>query len=371
MIAANTLRQEGVPIMAFVAQARIALTDPEAVIRAVCEHLTEHGGRVEERDGALVVRFPDARMDVADDGGRTRVTVTAATLEGLYYIRLTVASHIIEGAGEDAPTIEWTGDGADLRRPPNFQILRIVRARDVTPRMRRITLAGPDVARYAPMNALHVKVLIQHPGLAAPHWPALGANGLVAWGDPGRRPWLRKYTVRSVDPAAGTIDIDFVRHADAGPGAAFAETAKPGDPVGMIGPGGGGLVAADWYLFAGDETALPAIGRMLEHLPEDAKGKALIEVADAGEIQPLDVKAAIDIEWLCRNGAPAGTTRLLADAVRAVALPDDGSAIYAWAGCERAAFREIRAHLRDTCGLKRHEQLVVAYWRAGTSDDGG
>ena len=29
---------------------------------------------------------------------------------------------------------------------------------------------------------------------------------------------MRKYTVRSVDLAAGTLDIDFVLHADAGPG---------------------------------------------------------------------------------------------------------------------------------------------------------
>ena len=49
---------------------------------------------------------------------------------------------------------------------------------------------------------------------------------------------------------------------------------KPGDRIGVVGPGGGGLVEAEWYLFAGDETALPAIGRMLEHLPATAKGTA-------------------------------------------------------------------------------------------------
>ncbi|MFY0057010.1 siderophore-interacting protein, partial [Acinetobacter baumannii] len=91
---------------------------------------------------------------------------------------------------------------------------------------------------------------------------------------------------------------------------AFAERAVVGDRVGVVGPGGGGLVAADWYLFAGDETALPAIARMLESLPAQARGKVFLEVADEAEIQPLTAPPSVDIEWLFRNGEPAGGTTL-------------------------------------------------------------
>ncbi len=45
---------------------------------------------------------------------------------------------------------------------------------------------------------------------------------------------------------------------------------------------------ADWYLFAGDHTALPAISAMLEQLPATAKGLAFIEVPDAGKSQRLE-----------------------------------------------------------------------------------
>lgn len=353
----------------FVAQARIALADPQAVIAPFCEHMIEHGADVEELDGTHVVRFANSRARFSREAEMMRVDAAAASLEDLYFLRLTVASHIVEFAEGQTPEISWTGDGGDFVRPPNFQILEVVACRDVTPHMRRITLSGEDVARFATMNALHLNILVQHPELTEPQWPSVGENGMVKWEDPVRRPSFRKYTVRSLDIAAGTLDIDFVIHADAGPGSAFAEKAKPGDHVGIVGPGGGGLVEADWYLFAGDETALPAIGRMLESLPENARGKAFIEVADEGEVQPLDFRAGIEVEWLFRDGAQAGTTEVLADAVRRAAFPEDESTVYVWAGCEFEAFRSIRTYLRKERGLKKHEHLVVSYWRRGKSDD--
>jgi NADPH-dependent ferric siderophore reductase len=352
----------------FVARARVALADPQAVIAALCEHMAEHGGAVDERNGGHVLRLGGARVRFTQEGGATVIEAVTASLEDLYYARMMVASHILEFAEGRPPAIEWSGDGGDLQRPPNFRILQVVGTRDVTPRMRRITLSGPEIARFATMSALHLNILVQHPDLAEPQWPTVGANGLIRWLDPQRRPFFRKYTVRSLNLAAGTLDIDFVLHADTGPGSAFAETARSGDRIGVVGPGGGGLVEADWYLFAGDETALPAIARMLEQLPERARGRALIEVADAGEIQPIDCKAQIAVEWLCRDGAAAGTTRLLADAVRAVPLPD-GTRIFAWAGCEFEAFRAIRSHLRETRGLRKEDHLVVAYWRLGKGGD--
>ena len=352
----------------FAARTRIELADPEAVIGPLCEHMIEHGAKVEQSGGARILNFRGACARFTREGRATLVDADAPSIEELYFVRMAVASHILEFSAGAAPRIEWEGDGGDLQRPPNFRMLRVLAARNVTPHMRRITFAGEDVARFASMEALHLNILIQHPDRAEPQWPGVGPNGLVAWEDPERRPLFRKYTVRNIDPAAGTLDIDFVLHADAGPGSGLAESAGPGDVVGVVGPGGGGLVAADWYLFAGDETALPAIGRMLEHLPPAARGHALIEVADESEIQRLECKAAIEVEWLVRNGAAAGTTTLLPDAVRRSPLPEDGSRVYVWAGCEFEAFRAIRSHLRKERGLKNEEHLVVSYWRRGQSE---
>jgi NADPH-dependent ferric siderophore reductase len=244
--------------------------------------------------------------------------------------------------------------------------MRVLRIADVTPHMRRITLAGENLQRFA-SGGLHVRLLFPKES-AAPGWPVTGEDGRPSW--PGERPDIRVYTIRRIDVEAGEVDIDFVLHeGDAMPGAGFAARAKAGDVVGMTGPGGGSVGDADWYLLAGDETALPAISRILEQLPPEKTAIVRIEVADRFEEQPLRSAAHTDIRWLHRDGAEPGCTTLLADAVRAVRWPDAGERVFAWAGCEHASFRAIRSYLREERGLTRPEHLVVAYWRRGFDGD--
>ena len=352
----------------YTAQARIALSNPGAVIAEFCEHMLEHNAEVSEGPQGPTLKMGGIRAQFSHDGAETLVDVAAPDLEGLYLARMSVASHILEFAGDDPPVIAWTGDGAEIARPPNFQILDVVAVRTLTPHMRRLTLAGENVARFNGLEALHLNVMVQHPEAGEPQWPRVGTSGVVAWDKPELRPLMRKYTVRSVDLAAGTLEIDFVLHDDAGPGSGFARHAKPGDKIGVVGPGGGGLLAADWYLFAGDETALPAIARMLENLPTEACGKVFLEVADAAEIQPLSPPSGIEVEWLLRDGRAPGTTTLLVDAVRGAAFPENGESVYLWAGCEFEAFRAIRAFARQEKRLSTREHLVVSYWRRGVAE---
>jgi NADPH-dependent ferric siderophore reductase len=352
----------------YTAQARIALRNPGPIIAEFCDHMLEHNAEVSEGPDGPVLRLGRIRAQFSRDGEATLVDVAAPDLEGLYMARMSVASHILEFAGDNPPVIAWTGDGEGIVRPPNFQILDVIACRPLTPHMRRLTLSGENVARFTGLDALHLNLMVQRPEAGEPQWPRVGANGVIAWDQPELRPLMRKYTVRAVDLAAGTIDIDFVLHSDAGPGSGFAETASVGDRVGVVGPGGGGLVAADWYLFAGDETALPAIARMLEHLPASARGKVFLEVEDSAEIQPLTVPATVDVEWLLRDGRPAGGTTLLVDAVRGTEFPTNGETVYLWAGCEFETFRAIRTFARQEKRLSNSEHLVVSYWRRGAAE---
>ena len=106
--------------------------------------------------------------------------------------------------------------------------------------------------------------------------------------DPAIRGSMRTYTVRSerLDAVYPEIDVDFVMHFDAdgngGPAANWAQNARPGDALTIIGPNNRAAhcVTAETYagiewrpglaqrvLLAGDETAVPAISAILESLP--------------------------------------------------------------------------------------------------------
>lgn len=349
------------------AEARIQVSVSPEMIDDVCEHLRGHGARISKADGRSILTYEFGRGEIELDGDTVTLRVEAKTPAGLAELKADLAGHLIEFAPEPAPEIVWTGDGSDETLPPAFREMTVVRTENITPHMRRITLTCDEPERYCVGDSLHVNMLFPPDGVA-PEWPTLGRDGLVKWPQGPGKPTLRKYTIRKFDLDAKTIDVDFVVHDDAGPGSGWAERSKPGDRVGFYGPGGGSYGEADWYLLAGDETALPAIARILETLPASARGVAFIEVADVSEEQPIAYQAQVELRWLHRGDAAPGTTTLLQDAVRATQWPDDGSTVFVWAAAEFETFKSVRGYLRKERKLPRDQHYVLTYWRRG--DDG-
>jgi NADPH-dependent ferric siderophore reductase len=181
---------------------------------------------------------------------------------------------------------------------------------------------------------------------------------------------VRVYTIRAIDVTAGWVDVDFVLHPGGDtPAATFAENAKAGDVIGMIGPGGGGVPEAENLLLLGDDTALPAIGRILDDLAPATRADVFLEVDGPADAIPLAGGDNVRVTWLYRDGRDAGTAGLLSETLRKMnpaTLPQD---VYVWAGCEFSDFKEIRKILRKEWGLKKDWHLVVAYWRRGISGE--
>lgn len=250
--------------------------------------------------------------------------------------------------------------------------LRLAQVRAVTsptPRTRRVTLAGEALAGFTSLGFDdHVKLFFPAPGEEKPVLPALTPNGPIF--AEGTKPVARDYTPRAYDVAANALTIDFALHGGLhgdGPAAHWAAQAAPGQWLGVGGPRGSFVVTDtfDWYLFAGDETALPAIGRRLAELRPQARAIVVAEVADAAEEQPFESDAALDITWLHRGTAAPGTGDRLEKAVAAVTLPPgDG---HAWVAAEAATARGLREVLLTRHRLPKEWVRASAYWKRGAS----
>lgn len=343
--------------------ARIAVNDPADCLVRLCDHFEELGVEVQREAHRCTLRLLYGTAVLTPLSGQMLMEVTARDETGLLNMKSGLAGNLESIAPEALSGLVWQGDAQAGRMPPNFRELQVLDSWQVTPRMKRLRFAGEDLARFAGED-LHVRLLIP-PADSRPQWPRIGPDGQLAWPEGAARPHARAYTLRRIDPRAGWLDVDFVLHEGAGemPGSDFARQAQPGDRLGMTGPGGGGAKPAAWYLLAGDETALPAIARMLEELPREATGRVLLEVADSGEQQLLKRPPGMRLEWLNRAGRPAGTTDLLGDAIRQVDLPSSGSGLFCWLGAERETVREVRDYWRKDLGLERNEQRAVAYWQ--------
>lgn len=343
------------------ASAQVRLPDPLATIRALELHFADHATVRTTGEGAVVEAPQFGRLTLRARGETFIAACESPDVTALGFLKMVTAEGFIRTAPQGSGTLVWTGDGADAGLP-FFRAMEVVASHAVTPRMRRVVLRG-DAAHFSGPG-LHARVLIPPRG-RVPVWPHAGADGRIVFPEGADALVPRVYTVRAVDAAAGTIAIDAVLHEGDCPGATWAREAAPGDPVGLLGPGGSHPEPAAWNLFAGDETALPAIARLLERLPAESFAVVRIEVADAAERQPLTSPARLDLRYLTRDGRPAGRAGLLPAAVRDLALPADLSTARAFVACEQTEARDIRRFLTQEAGFDKAHRMVAAYWRLG------
>jgi NADPH-dependent ferric siderophore reductase len=249
-----------------------------------------------------------------------------------------------------------------VRHDARRRILTVRRVERLTPNMARITLGGDLAGFVSGAYDDHVKVFFPLPGQAAPTIPRQGPNGPVYPEGTARSPG-RDYTPRRYN--ASELVIDFALH-EAGPATSWAMQAKPGQQIGIGGPRGSFVVPDDfdWYLFIGDETALPAIGRRLEELRPGVRAIVVAAVTGPEEEQAFESPADMKTVWVHRPLARAEDPAPLLDAVRALTLPATGDG-YAWAAGESQTAKLLRRHLIDERGLDKDFVKAAGYWKRG------
>lgn len=257
--------------------------------------------------------------------------------------------------------------------PISLRELTVVRTHDLTPGMRRVTLGGPELGSFVSSNGFaqpefrsdgfddDVRLIFPYPGRDEPVLP-VQEDGNLEWPrDP--RPIFKAYTVRRWDPPSGELDVDFVKHGT-GVATVWAYRAQPGDRVHVAGPAASQeLPRADWLLVVGDDTAVPAIARLLEELPEGTRAQVFIEIARDEHRQPLTDLAGVTVTWISRYDTAPGDATLLLDAIRATEWWN--GSVFAWVAGESTVVKTIRRYLVEERDVPKDRVDFTGYWRLG------
>lgn len=283
------------------------------------------------------------------------------------------------------------------------------------PTFARVTFRGDELSEFGTPGKTfdqRIKVLFPPvrgnlPRLAAENW--YGEWQELAEPDRGA---LRTYSIRDLrrDTAGTEVVVDFVLHAvpgHTGPASQWASAAAPGDEVLLVGPrsgrfDGGGIEfepgAASLVLLAGDETAAPAIARILEDASPDLVGEAFIELPRKADRLAVNAPEGVQVHWLGREGAAQGSglvpsvlrslgmrevvssgtsTEFEAELVwetpgfSALGEPlDKASAAgerYYWIAGESRVVTRLRRHLVRDLGVHRSQVAFMGYWREGVA----
>ncbi|HZU50226.1 MAG TPA: siderophore-interacting protein [Mycobacterium sp.] len=255
----------------------------------------------------------------------------------------------------------------------------VVRREHLAPHMVRVVLGGNGFDTFAPSEFTdsYVKLVFVADDVdvaALPRPLTLDSfSGLPA----EKQPVIRTMTVRRADAAARELTIDIVVHGEHGVAGPWAEAAEPGQPMYLMGPGGAYSPdpTADWHLLAGDESALPAIAAALEALPDNAIGKAFIEIAGPEDEIPLTAPESVQVNWIYRGGRSdlvpeerAGDHAPLIEAVKTTQwLP--GQVHVFIHGEAQAVMHNLRPYIRKEREVDAKWASISGYWRRGRTEE--
>ena len=221
-----------------------------AVIRA---RAAEWDAPLVEEETRLTLQLWGCELRLIPDAPGARVEITGAERR----LVLTLQDSATQMLADEGVAILW--DSVALGAlAPGLALMRVASVRPLSAGYLRVRLTGPEAARFA-LGSLHFRLLLPPEG-RAPCWPRIAESGRAVWptgADALHRP---VYTVTA--QADDWLEFDIFRHAGS-PTCDWADRVQPGAEVGIIGPGGGWCPDARVLHLLGDETALPAIARML------------------------------------------------------------------------------------------------------------
>lgn len=287
----------------------------------------------------------------------------------------------------------------------------------VSPNFVRVTFGGRDLDDFGtPGDVYDARIKLVFPP-ASGILPDIDRDTDDWWGSylavpEEERGSMRTYSVRElrVAPGGTEVVVDFVLHLApglTGPASLWASSASVGDELWIVGPRRGredrsGIEyapgAASHVCLVGDETAAPAIARILEDAPRDLRGIAFIEVPETADALRIDAPDGVEVHWLPRGGAAHGLrviptvldylgdtghseitvqdaegedlvweTPVYSGSGEAIAGDAASADRYFWIAGESGVVTTLRRHLVKDLGIDRSQVAFMGYWRRGVA----
>lgn len=334
----------------FQSEALLNRADFALVDKMLRHEADEHGLELHEGHG----RSTWCQTQMGEFGAKKRgddvlVFARAHRAEWLFSLQETIVYHLAEILPEQTRIMRWSSLADQGKMPPYFTLARVGECRQIAQDFLRLRLHAPDLMRLATADSIHFRLVLPPEGDPAPQWPSIAPNGQTVWPSGDKALHRPAYTVREIDLDQGWLDTDIFIH-QGGRVTDWAQANPQGRQIGLSGPGGGGIPQAQRLLLAGDETAYPALARMIEARP-DAQGEVFL--LGARDDYPMPASANLRLTHLPHGAAELG--RMLRDA------PPAADA-YLWMAAEKSQITALRKLILNDLGHAKQLTHLAGYW---------
>ncbi|SFU15135.1 NADPH-dependent ferric siderophore reductase, contains FAD-binding and SIP domains [Pseudovibrio denitrificans] len=302
------------------------------------------------------VNSPFGMVEFVKVDAQAKLMISAPSQDALHLVKESI-EHLIGHIDINIPPqMVWCGDFTAGVHPPNFLEVRVVRTAAFSSNFIRVTVSAKGIERFFE-GGLHFRLLFPKNSSFEARWPYWNDKGRTVWPEGDYELMRPVYTVRQFDKAVQSIDFDVFLH-EGGPTADWAARVIEGDTVGLLGPGGGWIPEANYLLLAGDETAIPAISRILESSPEGTKCAVVISVSKKGMETPIPLQDGMSLEWVYRDAV--GHDGLF-EAAKQIEIPNVQEA-FCWFAAEKKTAKKARKHFRNEVGFKADNCYIAGFW---------
>ena len=306
---------------------------------------------VVETDTDLSVQTANGEIALRAQEGGIALTLRAQDDIRLHALKQVIFARLANLDPQVVPDWDHVATGA---LPPNLATAHVANITRISPHFSRVRVVGQGLQRFGD-GGLHFRLLLAKQG-RTPVWPRIGLDGRTVWPEGDDALHRPVYTTRAFDPAGNWLDFDVFLH-DGGRVTDWTHRAKAGDLVGLMGPSGSDIPQAEWVGLFGDETALPAVARILAALHHDTVGHAFVLLGDPADAQQLQHPPGMVMHWLTRGGGGD-----LNAALCSLTLPKTDR--FVWFASETSEATAARTYLRDAQGFGRLHSNISGFWTA-------
>ena len=282
----------------------------------------------------------------APDG--LRLIISAAKTDDIHVIRDALVGQIASAVPEFADKIIWSDTAEQGQYPPNLQFSEVIASEQLSADFRRVKLRLDQPEAFAGDDAIHFRILLPEAENTDPDYPILLPNGSTKWPKGNKALHRPVYTARRM--VGDIVDMDVFQH-EGGRASDWARDVSSGTRLAIIGPGGGGLVDGGPVVLAGDETAYPAIARIMETLPDDVTGHVILLSHTGARDYPFPDCPNLSVDWTDKKSFVSATRDALS------AKPE----CHAWIAAERGQTGKITA-LAELKDVPKSQRYVAGYW---------
>jgi NADPH-dependent ferric siderophore reductase len=282
-----------------------------------------------------------------------KIKVSAARPDWLFMLKESLVEHLAHFVPDAVENLRWSDAEEVGSLPPNFQFAKVQSVQPIGTSFMRVRIKGANLGSYDD-ESIHFRIILPPAGQEDVTWPQVEANGATVW--PKGDDALHKpvYTVRWIDQAAGLLDLDVFIH-EGGRVSDWVGQLSAGDTTAIVGPGGGGIPQTNRINLYGDETAFPAIARILHALPSDSVGRAVLVAQDGADCgYPIEAPAGVTVDWLRHADDQNIADIALADQK---AMPDH----FFWFAAEKSQVQPVQKALK-AAGITSATSYVATYW---------